>query len=293
MSDESMPVDKRGRLKVLTVASHKGGVGKTTSVIQIGSGLSLKVTQSSVNAVVLVDGDPQGHVGQYLGIGQASDFADAILSKKPVLECVTKVDGYSRLYALRGDAATARLDRMYVSGDKDLPPLVERLREILAELVELDKHSQGLTLVVIDTGPGYSDVQTAALVVADYILVPTTPDVGGSSGVAMMWRWYEQLRAGNHEVGFGLLPVKFNDDNERHGTILGHLCLQPEIMARRYPAIPFSDELSGALDRGITVWENRKLSRGLVGMRYAQVLQRLAAEIGITLTTKKESRKNE
>lgn len=286
MSEEKTR-EKSDRLRVVTVASRKGGVGKTTTVVNFGSGLSLKVAQDSVDAVVLVDADPsQGEVGEYLNLGQSDDFAAAFLGERPTLDCAVNVPGYERLYVIRGSAATARVDTKLAK--EELPPAGLRFREILGELVNLKKDGQGVIVVFIDTGPGFNEMQSGALVAADYLLAPLTPAGGGLGGVSMMWKWYQELKETN-QVNFGVLPVMFDQDNPRHGTMLANIArIQPEIGARLFPAIPYSDELIGVQDRGVTVWEDRKLARSLVGIRYLEALQHLATQLGITLALKKK-----
>lgn len=270
------------RVLTVVIASNKGGVGKTTTAIQLGTGLG--VAGKNLGAVILIDGDAQGHVGEYLGIGSTGDFAAALLGEKPLLECLTPMEQFNHLWVMRGDESTWELDRTFVKreGEKDAPPLAERLREMLDALAGLAEGDKKV-LAIIDTAPSYSEIQTAALIVADYILCPLTPSIGGEMGMTSMWEWARQL--GNSK-GFGVLPQMYDLENAVHKRTLR--TIQHMVGKRIYPAIPYSPEIAEAIDASIPIWLSRKLSGSQVGARYSQVLEKLAHELGIELELRRE-----
>jgi chromosome partitioning protein len=278
---------EEGRVIAVVVASNKGGVGKTTTVVQLGTGLSSLVPD--VGAIVLIDGDAQGHLGAYLGIGSAGDFAAALRGKKAITECLTPVEGCKRLWVMRGNEETWELERGFVkgAGQKGFQPLAERLRDLLQLLTGLVEEGQKV-LVIIDTAPSYSEIQTAALLVADYILCPLTPTIGGEMGMFSMWEWVRELGS-NARKGFGVLPQMYDLENPIHKRTLRTVQNMTGKISV-YPAIPYSVELAEALDTGVTVWASRKLKGSPVAQRYGEVLERLAGELGLEPAPKKKDK---
>jgi cellulose biosynthesis protein BcsQ len=120
-------------------------------------------------------------------------------------------------------------------------------------------------------------------VVADYILCPLTPTIGGEMGMMSMWEWARQL--GNRK-GFGVLPQMYDLENPVHKRTLR--TIQHMVGKKIYPAIPYSSEIAEATDASTPIWLSRKLSGSQVGARYAQVLEKLAGELEIELEFKRE-----
>src|SRR5512133_2993167 len=61
----------------ITIANEKGGVGKTTTAVNLAAGLALRLSESGPNGgrVLLVDMDPQGHALLATGVEQMTAFA--------------------------------------------------------------------------------------------------------------------------------------------------------------------------------------------------------------------------
>ncbi len=80
-----MPISLRqNALNVVTIANQKGGVGKTSSVIQIASGLAKRGEK-----VLMIDGDPQGNLTLFFGAKDKQNFGDllqSLIENKPVKE---------------------------------------------------------------------------------------------------------------------------------------------------------------------------------------------------------------
>lgn len=267
----------------IVIASNKGGVGKTTTAVQLGTGLSKR---TDVGAVVLIDGDAQGHLGAYLGLGTAGDFSAALMGQKAITEALVEVDGFDNLYVMRGNESTWELERTFVKseGTKDFQSLADRLRDLLKLLGGLAKSDDEKVVVVIDTAPSYSEIQTASLLVADYILCPLTPTIGGEMGMYSMREWVRALE--DNSKGFGVIPQMYDLDNALHARTLRTL---QNMLGQQsfYTAIPYSVEMAEALDTSGTVWTSRRLKGTHVANSYEEALERLAGELALDLVEEK------
>jgi len=92
--------------RVLAIANQKGGVGKTTTAVNLGHALSL-----SGRSVLIVDADPQGQVATFLGLRQEPCLFDLLVSGRPLPEVIRSatVNNHERpeLTVIPGDKRTA------------------------------------------------------------------------------------------------------------------------------------------------------------------------------------------
>ena len=140
--------------KVIAVTNHKGGVGKTTSTINIGAGLA-----KLGKRVLLIDLDPQANLSQSLGIKDPTATIYGAIRGEHPLQPVTVLK--------RLDVVPSTLD---LSG-AEIELSSETGREyILRELLEPVKGSYDY--VIIDSPPSLGLLTVNALTSADEILIP-------------------------------------------------------------------------------------------------------------------------
>jgi len=263
----------------ICVASNKGGVGKTTTATQIGTGLSRYGRE--IAAVVIIDGDSQGNVGDYLGLGQAPDLANALRGTKTVRECMKLHRRYNKLWVMRSDESTWEVERYLVKGEgsENHRSLGQRLESIIGIIENELAKARSRVLIVIDTPPSFSDIQTAALVVSDYVLAPMTPGIGGEAGAISMQDWIVSLGDTNKKLG--ILPQMIDLEDPDHKMSLSYLenVIGEEVI---YPPIPRSPALASAQNNGQFVWD-RGFGDEKVHDAYAATLQRLADDLGLKL----------
>ena len=154
-------------MKILTVLCQKGGVGKTTFVVNLGKLLSHKGYKT-----LLIDTDPQGNVSTYLNFDKDSK---AVLSATDLFENrldkeITKVS--ENLYIIPSNKSIIKHSSEKIIGGS-------KLFKHKNFLIEND-----FDLVLIDTPPTISSLTQESLTISDYYLIPSKPEFLAVEGVS-------------------------------------------------------------------------------------------------------------
>ncbi len=165
---------------ILTITNTKGGVGKTTTAVNLAAGLARKGRRT-----LLIDLDPQAHATRcFLKEPPERDVTDFIMDKPgqaPRAVASTGLDGLDAV------AASARLN-------ETAELLATRIRREERLLRALDRIRGDYRYVVIDCPPSLGILTHNGIVAADLLLVPVQPGAGAVSGIHALLEAAGELR---------------------------------------------------------------------------------------------------
>lgn len=173
-------------LRVLSVSNQKGGVGKTTTAINLATALA-----AIGERVLILDLDPQGNASTGLGVTRqkrAITVYDVLMGEAALVDAImpTAVPGLS-IVPSDADLSGIELELGHAAGRSF------RLREALVALRE-DTGADRYTYVLIDCPPSLNLLTVNAMSAADAVLVPLQCEFFALEGLTQLMRTVELVR---------------------------------------------------------------------------------------------------
>ena len=180
---DRQPWPRPSRCRIMTIANQKGGVGKTTTAVNLAASLAVHGAR-----VLVVDLDPQGNASTALDvdhrIGVPSVY-DVLIDERPLAEVVQPAGDMPGLFC-----APATID--LAGAEIELVPVVARELRLAKALRAFD--TSNLDYVLLDCPPSLGLLTLNALVAAEEVLLPIQCEYYALEGVQQLLKTAELVR---------------------------------------------------------------------------------------------------
>jgi chromosome partitioning protein len=209
----------------ITIANEKGGVGKTTTAVNLAAGLALRLEEEegTKGRVLLVDMDPQGHALLAISFDKHKDVfpvsLPALLTETPppsIQRMIQRSEHHANLFYIPSDHSGM------IRAARELPSLMANETRLHKALTQVQTQ---FAYIVIDTPPNTGDLLINSLVAADLVLIPVETSYLGVSGLIELQRTIDQIKAHfRPELKiFGYLPTLCEEQRGEAQEILTEL----------------------------------------------------------------------
>lgn len=245
----------------LCIANHKGGVGKTTTAVNLATGFA-----GLGHKTVIIDCDVQGHVAPFLGLERRRSLYEFIIQEKPA-----DLQTIGNLSVLAGNEWTAEIGRAL-----DQSGLLDKNTALRDALNRLPPETQ---IILIDTAPSVAAVQLSAINAANWLLIPAIPEYASEAGVVALTRMVEKMREKKiSQISLlGILPTMVQTRRDEHTQTIE--AWQEKFGTLLLPRVRNLTELGEAPGRGQSIWKYAPRSQG--AKDYAGVLINLKNKLGL------------
>ena len=177
-----------GHPRIIALANQKGGVGKTTTAINLGTALA-----AIGERVLIVDLDPQGNASTGLGIDRRNrncSTYDVLIGEAPLRDAVVPT-AVPRLHIAPSTMDLSGLE-LELGNTRDR---AYRLRDAIAALNNNVEPPLDYTYVLIDCPPSLNLLTVNAMAASDAILVPLQCEFFALEGLSQLLQTVEQVRS--------------------------------------------------------------------------------------------------
>lgn len=269
--------------RVITIATNKGGAGKTTSAAAIADILSRREKR-----VLLIDGDPQGNLSKrfgyppnmlpenYLGALILDRMKKTDAAPHEIGYYINQCPGFPRIDIIVSDL---RLDGDYSVMNAENVRGTIVFRKIINEVRTMDQYDY----VIIDTRPSLANEVGAIFVASDYIMIPVEPTEDAIFGADATIQFAGACRDMNPKLSvLGIFMTKVYDRNKsfREAAPVIRESWEEDVFKTLIPRSQDADNAGNEGKPVTAMFSNKKLSK-----RYEQLVDEAIERIekGVTL----------
>ena len=246
-------------MRKIAISLSKGGVGKTTTAVNLSAGLA-----RTGYRVLLIDTDTQGQASRALGVASEAGLAELISGEASPAEAIQEVR--ERLYLLAGGRNLAGLkrtiDRKDFGGENTLAEGLEML-------------DSSYDYAILDTAPGWDSLTVNVLFYADEILAPVSMEILTVSGLLYFQQSIQAIQKYRPQLEIKyVLPTFMDGRVKKSEEILAQL--QSVFHEKLCSPIRYSVRLSEAPGFGQTIYEYAPASSGVED--YQALVERISKD---------------
>ena len=237
--------------RVLAIANQKGGVGKTTTSVNLAASL-----QATKRRVLLIDLDPQGNATMGSGVNKADlerSIYEVLMQECSAADAIVKTTGGFHILPANGDLTAAEI-ALLSADNREL-----RLREIIATL------DADYDYVVIDCPPSLNMLTINALVAAHGVIIPMQCEYYALEGLSALVETITAISSTlNPQLQIeGILRTMYDPRSKLTLEVSGQLFTHFGDKVYR-TVVPRNIRLAEAPSYGVPVLQYDRLSRGAV-----------------------------
>lgn len=234
---------------VISITNQKGGVGKTTSAVNIAYYLAKQGKKT-----LLVDFDPQGNATSGLGINKqelTGTMSDVMLEEKLLVDIILPTD-HKNLFIAPATPHLANTEAELAQANRRFT----RLKNAIGTLPEYD-------FVIIDSPPSLSLLTVNGLIAAQYVLLPVQAEFYALEGLGQLLETMKLVRKSMNPTLdlLGVLPTMVDGRTTLSGQV--HEEIKKHFPGKVFKAtIPRNIRLAEAPSHGLPVGAYDKFSKG-------------------------------
>lgn len=191
--------------RIIAISNLKGGIGKTTTVVNLGAGLALKGAR-----VLLVDVDAQGNLAMALGVRPQHTLYEALVDGAMATDCIL----------------TARPNLDLIAADQSLlgvQPIIAQRPDWSRALEHALRPVFGVyDFILIDSGGSLTVLNTNALICASDVLVPTAIEHFSLKSIELLFNHVARIKGHSGSIRM-IIPTMYDPRMRQSGELLAEL----------------------------------------------------------------------
>ncbi len=251
-------------MRKIAVAMAKGGVGKTTTAVNLAHGLAIQG-----NRVLLVDCDTQGQTAKFLGVSPPHGLYEFITGRdaqgQPIKRSDTIAPARDNLWLLGGGIGLVELKHWLGEQPRDQ-------RQIMLAQALVPRNG-ALDYLIFDCAPGWDVLSVNILMAATEVLCPVALQAPSLEGLKTFFGYLMSAQRLNEDLELKYILPTMYDRRTRQSALI-HRKLEKLFRKQICDPIRYNVRLSEAPSRGQSIFEYRQQAAG--ASDYARLVGRIA-----------------
>ena len=200
--------------QIITIANQKGGVGKTTTAVNLSAALALEGKK-----VLLIDADPQSNATTSLGFHRDSyeyNLYHVMLGTKELNDIILDVKTIDNLYVAPSNIGLVGIEKEFYKNTKDRELVLKR---------RIDEIKNDYDFIIIDSPPALGPLTINTLSAANSVLIPIQCEFFALEGLAQLLNTIKLIRQTiNRQLEIkGFLPTMYSGQNNLSKQVFADL----------------------------------------------------------------------